>query len=100
MSPLPSIALCLYVACGCNALKCEHQGSRQEEITCLLLVMPQSVHTDAQGACFWRTFHEGNHSVPNDWAYGVEGLLHEQLLQSPHRTLGTLPPSPVLVSHR
>ena len=40
-----------------------------------------------QGSCFWRTFHEGNISRPNDWAYGVESLFHEQLLQSPHRTL-------------
>lgn len=40
-----------------------------------------------QGACAWRTFREGNVSAPNDWAYGVESLLHEQLLQSEHRTL-------------
>ena len=26
-------------------------------------------------------------SKPNDWAYGTESLFHEQLLQSPHRTL-------------
>ena len=40
-----------------------------------------------QGSCWWRTFHEGNYSRPNDWPYGLESLFHEQLLQSPHRTL-------------
>lgn len=30
---------------------------------------------------------EGNISTHVDWAYGVEALFHEQLLQSSHRTL-------------
>ncbi|KAK9805353.1 hypothetical protein WJX73_005210 [Symbiochloris irregularis] len=40
-----------------------------------------------KGSCFWRTFHDSNVSKPNDWAYSLESLLHEHLLQSPHRTL-------------
>ncbi len=35
--------------------------------------------------CTWRHWQSENASSTNEWMYGVEQLMHEQLLQSPHR---------------
>ena len=41
----------------------------------------------AQSACFWRDYGVGNVTELPVWTYAIESLLHEWLLQSPHRTL-------------
>ncbi|KAK9805311.1 hypothetical protein WJX73_000673 [Symbiochloris irregularis] len=40
-----------------------------------------------KGICFWRSFVEGNGTSITQWTYSIAPLLHEHLLQSPHRTL-------------
>eukprot|EP00884_Botryococcus_braunii_P008777 jgi/Botrbrau1/17900/Bobra.50_1s0001.1 len=40
-----------------------------------------------KGSCVHRLFDQMNHTYMNDATYNIEMLLHEYLLQSPHRTL-------------
>lgn len=40
-----------------------------------------------QTTCFWRNYAEGNNSLTSKQGYNIDSLFHEQMLQSPHRTL-------------